>query len=282
MKAGLLTYERGWLAPLQAARRAAVGDHDAGPVRFLVRVDEFPYYSGLDRPEFGLDASRRFHAVMAEAGVPHLMSVVPQWTHAPLQPLGSGARTLGDPDRALLDQMRADGVTFAQHGHTHRTRDGDPRRHSELCGLGPRALGDLLDTGRRQLAEVGVHPRVFVPPFNRFDASQWKVLAQRYDIITGGPESVALMGFHGGPQWRGSAVYLPCYQPLYGRAAGIVSAIDRLIEDRAGGWVPVALHMGWEVADDFAGLRRLARRIAPFAARWEELLSRIDVSAALG
>jgi predicted ATP-grasp superfamily ATP-dependent carboligase len=278
MKAGRLSYEDSWLSPLQAARRQALGAVADGGLRFLVRVDEFPYYSGLDNPKYGREASKRFHAVMAEAGVPHLMSVVPQWTHEPMQPAGVGGRPLDDDDRVLLDQMRQDGVTFAQHGHTHRTRNTDPRRHSELCGLDQDRLTELLENGRKKLAEVGVHPRILVPPFNRFDATQWPVLERLYDVITGGPESVVLMGFHGGPQWRGSAIYLPCYAPLYDSAAVVLPAIETMIDRGVGGWIPVVLHMGWEIDDDYAALSRLAKHVAPYAASWDDLLATADAS----
>lgn len=278
MKAGRLSYEDSWLTPLEDARRQALGTGSTGAPKFLVRVDEFPYYSGLDDSKYGREASRRFHAVMAEEGVPHLMSVLPQWTHEPLRPTGVGGRPLDDHDRVLLEQMAKDGVTFAQHGHTHRTRFADPRRHSELCGLSASELTELLDEGRRKLADVGIHPRILVPPFNRFDAEQWPVLERLYDVVTGGPESVVLMGFHGGPQWRGSAIYLPCYAPLYDSAAMVLPAVESLIERGIGGWIPIVLHMGWEIDDDYGALRRLARRVAPHAVSWDDLLATADAS----
>jgi hypothetical protein len=278
MKAGRLRYEDAWLRPLLSARRDALGDDAEGPPRFLIRVDEFPYYSGFDHPQFGFEASERFHAVMAEENVPHLMSVVTQWTHDPLNPQGSGGRPLDERDRELLQRMRADGVVFAQHGCTHRTRYANPRRHSELSGLADAGLGALLDRGLQNLDAVGIQPRILVPPFNRFDARQWPVLSSRYDVVTGGPESVARIGFHGGPQWRGAAVYLPCYPPLYDRAAAVQPAVEALIDAQPGTWIPVVLHSGWETSDGFAALRRLARRIAPFAASWESFLGDLDTS----
>src|SRR5581483_9660372 len=169
-------------------------------------------------------------------------------------------------------------VTFAQHGATHRTRFTSPRRRSELGGLDADALGDLLDQGRKRLADVGIAPRVLVPPFNRFDAAQWPVLAARYDVVTGGPESVMTIGFHGGPQWRGDAVYLPCYEPLYAKSEVVAGAVERLLERQVGTWVPIVLHMGWEVEDDYAALARLARLIGPYTRSWDELLSAVDAS----
>jgi predicted ATP-grasp superfamily ATP-dependent carboligase len=278
MKSGRMSYEQSWLAPLQSAREEALGARAEGQLRLLVRVDEFPYYSGLDTPKYGLEASRRFHAVMAEEKVPHLMAVLPQWTHDALNPSSSGGRPLDEHDVALLEQMRADGVTFAQHGHTHRTREANPRRHSEMCGLSAEGLEDMLEQGRLKLAAAGVTPRILVPPFNRFDAAQWPVLERRYDVITGGPESVMLMGFHGGPQWRGSAIYLPCYSPLYDSASTVLGAVEAVIDSGFTGWVPIVLHMGWEIDDDYAALRRLARRIAPYTASWDELLAAADGS----
>jgi len=278
MKRGALDWNAQWLAPLQAARRSALGPAADGPPKLLVRVDEFPYYSGYDNPKFGYDASSRFHSVMAEAGVPYLIAVVPQWTHQALRPEANGGRPLDDRDRELIERMGSDGVAFAQHGATHRTRFANPRRHSELSGLNDAALVSLLDGGRRRLEQVGLSPRVLVPPFNRFDSSQWGVLASRYDVITGGPESILNMGFHGGPQWRGAAVYLPCYEPLYERAEVVLGAVEGVIDRDAGTWVPVVLHMGWEVDDDFAALRRLAERIRPYAAPWSEFLQAVDAS----
>jgi len=280
MKLGRLDWERSWLAPLMAARASVLGAAAAGPPRFLVRVDEFPYYTSFDRPE-DVEMSRRFHDVMASAGCKHLMSVLPQLTHAPLSVRESGGRALGEQEIALLARMRSDGVTFAQHGTSHRTRFDSPRRRSELCGLEPAATEALLEDGRQRLLAAGVgETRVFVPPFNRFDASQYRVLADRFEVVCGGPESVALLGFHGGPLWRDGAVYLPCYAPLYSDASTVLPAAERLIEMAPGTWVPIVLHTSWEQGDDFRALARLAERIAPFAASWEELLGDVQRSAA--
>jgi hypothetical protein len=281
MKRGRLDWERSWLARLVELRRRVLGANAAGAPRFLVRVDEFPYYTSYDRPE-DLEMSRRFHQAMAEGGLPHLMSVLPQLTHDPLTVGSSGGRPLGEQEIALLAQMRRDRVTFAQHGTNHRTRFANPRRRSELCGLSPADAAAVLEDGRQRLIAAGIEStRVFVPPFNRFDAVQYPMLAQRFSVICGGPESVALMGFHGGPLWRDGAVYLPCYAPLYADARTVLAAAERMIDLAPGTWIPIVLHTSWEQEDDFAGLRRLAERIAPYAASWEELLADVDRSAQL-
>jgi len=281
MKAGLLDFERGFLSQVHRARGAMLGSRADAPPRFLVRVDEYPDSAALDdSPQRWRDATKVFHETLCAAGVPYLMAVVPQYTHRPLDPAAAGGRPLGDEDHALLELMAGDGVTFAQHGTTHRTRYSSPRRRSELCGLDAAATDALIGAGRRQLAELGVETRVFVPPFNRFDAAQFTALGRCYDIIAGGPESVSLVGFQGGPIASGNAVYLPCYEPLYAQASRLVPVVDRLVARGIGTWVPIVLHVSWEMPDRFRALDAFAQKVAPYAVSWNLLLDAVDLTRA--
>ncbi|MGE0067065.1 MAG: DUF2334 domain-containing protein [Solirubrobacterales bacterium] len=272
-KRGKLRWDSGVAAPLAAARRAALGPAAAGPPRALVRVDEFPHARAFDSGgRFGTDAFRRFHAVLAEAGVPYLIAVTPRVSRDYLDPAVSESRELDAGEVEQLGAMADAGMTFAQHGLDHRTRHANPRRHSELCGLGPAATAARIDSGRQTLAEIGIQAPVFVPPFNRFDSTQYELLAERFEVVCGGPESIRLLGFSPTPVWRGEAVYLPSYAPLYARSATVEAGLRPLLEAETGIWAPVTLHWGWELDDDFAGLRRLCKQLAPIAADWGELL----------
>jgi hypothetical protein len=281
-KLGRLDYERAVAQPLHAARRATLGAQPARRApRFLVRVDEFPHYLAWDDPDrYGTESYRRFHAIMADAGVPYLVAVPPRVSHAPLDPAEHRWRALDDGERELLGELGgAEGVSFALHGLDHRTRFASPRRHSELCGLGPAATAELLDEALAELGRLGVGAEVFVPPFNRFDAEQYAALAERFAVVCGGPESVGLLGFTRSPLWRGEAVYLPSYFPLYGHAEEVLPAARRLIEQHCGLWLPIALHWGWEADEGWAGLKRLAALIAPYASSWEDFLAAVRRSA---
>jgi hypothetical protein len=271
MKAGWLDFERHGLEPLARAREAVLGDDaDASP-RFLVRVDEFPLAGAYDGDARGADNLQRFHAVMTEATVPYLMAVSAGVARDYLDPSAGESRPLSDVELAGLGRLRDDGVAFAQHGFDHRTRHARARRRSELIGLEPAELGELLDAGGAGLADAGIRPRVFVPPFNRFSADQYGLLADRFEVVCGGPESVPLVGFHRTPLCRGDAIYMPSYAPFYGRAAGVGEAVDRAIAAQAGLWIPIVLHLSWEADSDWSDLRRLAAKLAGRARPWDEL-----------
>jgi hypothetical protein len=273
MKLGVVDYDRHCLARFIDARRAVLGVEATAPPRLLVRVDEFPHAAAYDSAgRYGREQFMRFHSIMRSAGVPYLLAVNPRVSRQFLDPEARESRPLDPSEIEALTGVVGDGVTIALHGYEHRTRHRSPRRHSELSGLGLSELSEMLDRAGSAMAAMGLHPGVFVPPFNRFDAVQYPLLAERFDVVCGGPESVAAIGFHPTPQWRGDAVYLPAYPPFYGRAATILAGIERVEAANPGTWIPVVLHWGWEVDDGWRALEKLASTMAPLAASWEDFL----------
>jgi hypothetical protein len=273
MKRGDFYFESRNLAPLAAARSAVLGPRASGPPRFLVRVDEFPLAGAYVESARGDADFARFHAILTDAGVPYLIAVSPAVARDYLDPAGTDSRPLSDNELATLQRLRGDGVSFALHGFDHRTRDARSRHRSELVGLDEASLFELLDRGTARLAEAGIHPRVFAPPFNRFEACQYDLLARRYDIVCGGPESVQLFGFHRTPLWLGDAIYMPAYPPFYGRAREVAAATEHAVAAQAGLPIPVVLHWAWEARGDWSELERLARLLAGHARPWDELLA---------
>jgi predicted deacetylase len=273
VRAGRLGYEDDCVGAFEAARRSLLGDAAAGAPRLLVRVDEFPHARSYDLPDrYGPDRFERFHAILRDAGVPYLLAITPRVAHDYLDPHADGGRGLSPEEVALLERLPGESVELALHGYDHRTRHASPRRHSELCGLAPAELDRLLERALAPLSELGIAPRVFVPAFNRFDAAQYPLLARRFEVVCGGPETIGLLGYQRTPLWRGEAVYLPAYEPLYGRAASVAAAVERLAARRAALWVPVALHWGWEADDGWEDLARAADTLARFASPWGEFL----------
>lgn len=282
-KLGALSWERNVSAPLSAARASVLGERAAGPPRFLVRVDEFPHYRASDEPRrFGTAAFERFHEIMGAAEVPYLIAALPRVSREPLSPEPLGSRPWDDGEAQMVGRLKADGVAFAVHGLDHRTRDASPRRHSEMCGLTSAQVEALLERALGELDAHDLRPEVFVAPYNRFDASQLELLARRFAVVGGGPESIGTLGFQRSPQWRGETVYMPSYAPFYGRAATVLAAAERAIEQRTGLWTPIVLHWGWEAEEGWRALERLAELVAPHAASWPEFLAAVARSRGEG
>jgi peptidoglycan/xylan/chitin deacetylase (PgdA/CDA1 family) len=277
MKRGRLTFAGDVAGPFGEARRAVLGDGAQAPPRLLIRIDEFPHWRSWDLPDrYGTEAYERFHKIMREAGVPYLVAVTPRIPREGIDPEQTAWREHDEGEREMLRALRADGVAFGVHGLDHRTRHTSSRRHSELLGLAPDVLRERLDLGQAVMRDAALDARVFVAPYNRFSAGQYPILAERFDVVTGGPESVPLMGWHRTPLWRGDAVYLPAYAPLYGTAADAMPEIERL-DARAGAlWLPVVLHWGWEADEGWENLRRLAEAAAPYAAHWQDFLDTVE------
>jgi peptidoglycan/xylan/chitin deacetylase (PgdA/CDA1 family) len=274
-------WQKGVVGPVSAYRHAGLGDAAAGPPRALVRVDELPHARAFDSAgKFGTDAYRRFHAVLAEAGIPYLLAITPHVSRDYLDPEVAERRDLDDVEVETMRSLREDGVVFGLHGADHRTRNASPRHHSEFCGLAPEEAAARIDGARGVFDALDLPTPVFVPPFNRFDAAQYPLLAERFDVVCGGPESVRLLGFHRTPVWQGEAVYLPSYAPLYGTAVEAVTEIERLVELEAALWAPITLHWGWELKDDFAGLRRLCELLQGRVAAWSDFLAAVAASRA--
>jgi hypothetical protein len=279
-KRGKLGYEQTTVPTLAAAREAVLGAAAAGPPRPLIRIDEFPHAEGFDeRGARGVDVFRRLHDSFMEAGVSYLLAVSPRVARDYLDPHATEIRPLSDAERELLSSANREGVAFGLHGLDHRTRHAGPRRHGEWVDYAADELGERLDVALAELEEARLRPRVFVPPFNRFDAKRWATLAERFDVICGGPESVTRMGFHHTPLARRGAVYLPCYPPLYGLASDAARALGRLRDAGAALWVPIVVHSGWEARDGWGGLRELVRVAAGLQTSWDPFL---DASVAAG
>ncbi len=284
MRRGRLTHAAHVVEPQMQARRAVLGDAAAGRPKVLLRVDAFP---ALDAYEDGTGEGVRrlqtLHGLLHEAGVPYLLSVLPRVAQRPLDPGGDAWRVHTDAERGELAELRRDGVTFAAHGLDHRTRVRKAARRSEFSGLRRKAAEQRLDTALQALRDEALHADVFVPPFERFDASCWPALAGRFDVVCGGPRSVDTLGFHRAPSWRGDAVWLPAYAPLHGPAADVLPAVERLAAEETSLWIPIALDLAAEAQDGFAALARLAVRLGDgeLARPWDDFLLAVRASRQL-
>jgi hypothetical protein len=263
------------VAALAQARREVLGEAAGRVPRLLVRVDEFPYAGSFTEHGRLCAAFAQFEQLMAAAGVPYLLAVTPRVAREVLNPDVDEDRAMVDAELEILRSLPRDRVTFALHGLDHRTRLADPRRRSEVAGLDPAQVGVRLDRAQEILTPLGIEPRVYVPPFNHFEARHYGTLAERFEVICAGPETVRVLGLRPGPVWWQDAVLLPSYPPVYGNAAALRVGVDALLEAPLDLWVPLVVHWEWEAANGWVDLERLLQDIAPYAVPWETFLDEV-------
>jgi len=82
------------------------------------------------------------------------------------------------------------------------------------------------------LCRHGFKPKVFIPPFNTFDFQSLDVLRKYFRVVTGGPESINLVGFRLSPSILGGILYVPSYEFAYGRASEILDFVRKVKDKR--------------------------------------------------
>lgn len=261
-----------WTARLEAARRAA--ESSKAPL-VLVRVDDYPHWS-VPTARF-----RRFHQVMAAAGVPFLLAATPFLAADPLSPVSDPRPEDAAEWEWLAAAVESRKLEVGLHGATHRTR----RRglHSEFDGIPLPQARAMIAEAWDALERRGCRPVAFVPPFDRLPPELWAALPEECGILCLGPESLRdvpptpTVGIRNG---RTVVFSLP---PFYGRAEQILAALERgRWLERPGAVLPITLHWTWELEDDFAAVAALARRIAPWTGSWRSLLPPTALTARAG
>jgi peptidoglycan/xylan/chitin deacetylase (PgdA/CDA1 family) len=243
----------------QTVRRALEVSRPEGGCRFLLRIDDFP--SAAARPEDFL----RFHQVATEYGLPYLLAVTPFLDR------GEGRSSLSGEELAILHKCSREGVQLALHGFSHRSRYSNYA--SELASLPAAALREEVERAEEYLGANGLRTVGFVAPFNAYDPFTFSVLAERYPLVCGGPESVLSLGYRAGPSFLKQSLYVPSYRYAYDMTGDSPSRLDQLTQEARGLVVPITLHWPNEVRTDFRPLRELCPKLAGATLPWGEYLT---------
>jgi peptidoglycan/xylan/chitin deacetylase (PgdA/CDA1 family) len=135
-----------------------------GRITVFFRFDDFSETSPVP-VETGLVGALR------KTGVCATFAVIPAVTEGAYHSPGDrGVLPLGATKIRFLRQAIEDGaIDVALHGWNHRSRS-NTSPHSEFVGVSAPEQKELIESGRDLLrTAVGVAPRVFVPPWNRYD-----------------------------------------------------------------------------------------------------------------
>lgn len=243
----------------QVCRALALRPPDS-PCRFVLRIDDYPSPGGEDLADFV-----RFHEVLAEHRIPYLLAITPFLK-------GAGrSGSLTDPEIDVLRRCCQEGVDLALHGFTHQSRYTNFA--SELASLPPHALHEELDRAEEYLTPHGFKPLGFVPPFNSYDPLTLSILAERFPLLCGGPESVLSLGYRVGPSFLLRSLYVPSYRHAYDFTLERALRLDQLARESRGLVVPLTLHWPNEVRDGFRRLREVCGRLVGNTWSWQRLLS---------
>jgi peptidoglycan/xylan/chitin deacetylase (PgdA/CDA1 family) len=229
------------------------------PCRFLLRVDDFP------SPVASVDEFPRFHRIAVEHGLPYLLAVTPF-----LESSGE-RRPLSASAVDMLHACTAEGAELALHGFSHRSRYRN--YGSELLSMPVTMLRAELDRADGYLGAHHLKTVGFVAPYNSYDPLTIGVLAERFPLICGGPESVVALGYRAGPSFLMQSLYVPSYRDAYDVDPGRSRRFDRLIAEGDGLTIPVTLHWANEVGSDFRAFRALCERLRGHTVRWGDFVS---------
>lgn len=222
-------------------------------MKVCIRVDDIGWtaetafqQSPCKQPDRALSLARRFHRAML--GRPYLAGIIP--------------RAVDEAGREWL-RTRPVGMTFAQHGTSHRLAADMVR--SEYRDMTGSALRDYVAVGHSALGVPTEEIVDFIPPFNALEPELPDALyLEGFRRIWGAPSRWSTPPQ---PQWLGRCLFVPAWMPLYGATLWRMQAADRpLIEvwpevSTWPGYAVLTLHVPWEAAKDgwtlFDGVRRL-------------------------
>jgi len=249
--------------------KSELNTEGGGGIKFLVRVDDFPRWN------LPSDRYFPFHEIFERYQIPYLLGITPFLSLRPNDPSCREFRNLNPEELRFLKRIHSEGCEFALHGFTHQVKDR--RQKTELIGMTDQEVKSKVEECMEYLKGEGLEVNVFIPPFNSIDSRYFKILKHYFKIITGGPESIKLMGYTITPVFIEGGIYLPSYSPLYGYAyqmVDYVKGLNRLTEDF---FVPITLHWSWEYKSGYKWLDRLLSQLKGRVSPWSKMINLKEV-----
>jgi len=234
-------------------------------IKFLIRVDDFPRWN------LSSDKYYAFHEIFKKYQIPYLLGITPFLSLRPNDPSCRESRNLETGEIEFLKRIHNDGCEFALHGFTHQTKD--KRQKTELIGMQDKEVRSKVEESMEYLKREGFEINVFIPAFNSIDSRYFDILKDDFKIITGGPESIKLMGYTITPIFIKGGIYLPSYPPLYGYAYQMVDYVKDLNRLKEYFFVPITLHWSWEYKSGYKWLDRLLSQLKGRVLPWSEIVN---------
>jgi hypothetical protein len=172
---------------IASAHAHAKAGGSSGKLEIVLRYDDYSDFTSMEVAESFIDAAKSVGAGVLVSVIPfpyadYPDSFVPEKVPQPL---------LSQEKIELLKKQSAEGaIEIAVHGFSHENNVATGR-NSEFSGL-PESKQELLLRIAKESLETatGARIRVFVPPFNQYDAATLKALEDTgFEILSAGMES---------------------------------------------------------------------------------------------
>lgn len=232
---------------------AVDGPQKEPATRFLIRIDDYP------SPRAQSQDFVQFHKIAVQFKIPYLLAVTPFYE----------GRKLTQDEVELLQRCNAEGAAIGVHGFTHQKRN--PPYANELLGMPQKELAEKITAAKHYFQEHHIETQIFIPPFNAYDASTLRLLAQHFPVLCGGPESVTSVGYRIF-SFIGESLYVPSYRGVYDVRPRDFNFIENLKHQKGHSIIPITLHWANEVKNRFSKVKDLCALLSGSVMPWTELL----------
>ena len=175
-----------------------------------VRVDEFPHASAFDPPgAFGTEAYKRFHAILAEAGVPYLLAITPHVSRDYLDPESRTAPADDTERDRAAGLSRATASSSASTAPTTAPATPTPAATPSSAASQPARPRERIDARPRSSPSSASRPPPSSRPSTASTPASTRSSPSASRSSAADPRASALLGLQPTPVWRGTPSTCP-------------------------------------------------------------------------
>jgi len=222
---------------------------EGGKLQFLLRVDDFP------RCDMSFADFVKFYDIIRKLDIPFVLGVTPFLACSCYE-----SRTFSAEEVSFLKHAVYDKISLSLHGFTHKKYEGR-KVIGEIDGYKNEEIEFLVFQAKNLFDEYKISfPDSFIPPFNVINLESINILQKYFSVIFGGPLSLTTLGPFGVGEKIKNVIYLPSYEPFYGRCSYFLNELSKILTEREV-IIPLTIHWAWETSDNFASLKVLLRQL---------------------
>ena len=167
----------------------------------------------------------------------------------------------------VVERLRESGGEVGIHGFSHKGRFGPFA--SEIMQMKYPELAEKIAGVSAAEVFKRAPALAFMPPYNAIAGEQIAVLARRFAVITGGPETMRFSDRFAGPlALKDGGWYVPASHPYYTAARNLLHANALGQVHTMRGFICICLHMTEEAKDGYRALEKLLDALPTTPLSW--------------